>query len=83
MGGRCVESGNLHKKIINIGSLTTHSFADSNKHIGKYYILDTNDRSIESFEAKDQVIFRTYEINGEDDIIKLIKNKSNIVKSFV
>ena len=58
------------KKIINIGSLTSHSFADSNKHIGKYYILDTNDRSIESFEAKDQVIFRTYEINGEDDIIK-------------
>lgn len=59
------------KKIINIGSLTTHSFADSNKHVGRYYILDTYDMSIKSFEAKDQVLFRTYEINNENDIIKL------------
>lgn len=57
-----------NKKIINIGSLTTHSFADSNKHVGRYYILDTKDMSIESFEAKDQVLFRTYEINNENDI---------------
>lgn len=59
-----------NKKIINIGSLTTHSFADSNKHVGKYYILDTKDMLIKSFEAKDQVLFRTYEINNENDIIK-------------
>lgn len=58
------------KKIINIGSLTTHSFADSNKHIGRYYILNTYDMSIESFEAKDQILFRTYEINNENDVIK-------------
>lgn len=67
-----------NKQIINIGSLTTHSFADSNKHIGKYYILDTNDRSIESFEAKDQVLFRTYEINNENDIINF-KEQLSIV----
>ena len=34
------------KKIINIGSLTTHSFAYSNKQVGRYYILDTKNMSI-------------------------------------
>lgn len=72
------------KRIINIGSLTTHSFADSNNHIGCYYILNTDDMSIESFTSKDQVLFRTYNINNKNDINDFIdKLDENTFKKIV
>lgn len=63
-----------NKLIINIGSLTTHGFADSNLHVGHFAILDTSTNNIEYFDAKDQVLFRTYNVLSKADINKLVEN---------
>lgn len=63
-----------NKKIINIGSLTTHSFADSNNHIGACYIFDTETNELDRYEIPNQTLFRTYEINSKEDIKALEDN---------
>ena len=60
-----------NKKIINIGSLTTHSFSDVDDHLGACYILDTNTGKIERFINPYQILFKSYEINTLDDINKV------------
>ena len=55
------------KQIYNIGSLTTHSFADSNQHYGGCYILDTDTFEIKFFKNPYQILFRTYNIKTNDD----------------
>lgn len=82
----CMESiyNKANKQILNIGSLTTHSFADSNKHIGHFAILDTDDMKIETINSSDQIVFRTYEVLNENDVEnlkeKLLENFKKIVK---
>lgn len=56
-----------NKQIYNIGSLTTHSFADSNNHYGACYVLDTNTGNIEKIINPYQILFRTYNISSNKD----------------
>lgn len=65
------DSMETNKKIINIGSLTTHSFSDVDDHLGACYILDTNTGKIERFINPYQILFKSYEINTLDDINKV------------
>jgi len=72
-----------NKKIINIGSLTTHSFADSNKHMGACYILDINTFELISYINPYQILFLTYSINTKNELIETlneIKNKMHMLK---
>lgn len=66
-----------NKQIYNIGSLTTHSFADSNKHYGGCYILDTDTFEIKFFKNPYQILFRTYDIKSDDDEINLHDTLNN------
>jgi len=62
-----------NKKIINIGSLTSHSFADSNYHIGACYIFDTDKLLLQQYVNPCQIMFRTIQINNISDIKKIQK----------
>ena len=53
------------KEIYNIGSLTTHSFADNNEHIGKCFVYDTESKKLFQFLNPYSILFRTYEISKE------------------
>lgn len=71
------------KKIINIGSLTTHSFADSNNHLGKCYILDTKTLEITDIENPHQIIFRAFSYTEPIKLheeLKAIQHLNTIVK---
>lgn len=60
-----------NKLIMNIGSLTTHSFADSNNHVGSFYVYDTDTdiwvRHINPY----QILFRYYIIENQKDLEEL------------
>lgn len=71
------------KKIINIGSLTTHSFADSNNHLGKCYILDTDTFEITDIINPHQILFRAFSYDEPIKLheeLKAIKDLNSIVK---
>lgn len=82
----CMESiyNKANKQILNIGSLTTHSFADSNKHVGHFAILDTDSMNVETINSSDQIVFRTYEVLNESDVEnlkeKLLEDFKKIIK---
>ena len=56
------------KLICNIGSLTTHSFADSNAHIGGCYIFDTDTNKIETFINPHQILFRSIDVSSNESL---------------
>lgn len=66
-----------NKLVINIGSLMSHSFSDSNKHIGACYIYDTDTEELIRYNLRNKPVFRTYEINSNDDINTLINSINN------
>lgn len=57
-----------NKKIYNIGSLTTHSFADSNNHVPACYIFNTETEEIEQIVNPYGILFKYYTIATETDI---------------
>lgn len=63
-----------NKRIYNIGSLTSHSFADSNNHVPACWILDTETEMIEQINNPHAILFKTEIINDENDIITLIRS---------
>ena len=56
------------KRIYNIGSLTSHSFADSNNHIPACYILNTETEEIEQISNPHAIVFKSYEIINDNDL---------------
>lgn len=56
------------KRIFNIGSLTSHSFADSNNHIPACYILDTETGEIEQISNPHAILFKSYEVSDKNDL---------------
>ena len=62
------------KKIYNVGSLTSHSFADSNNHVPACYIFDTDNGNLEQFVNPHSILFKSYNINGLEDIQSVCKD---------
>ena len=56
------------KRIFNIGSLTSHSFADSNNHVPACYILDTESGEIEQISNPYAILFKSYIIANKVDL---------------
>lgn len=62
-----------NRQIYNIGSLTSHSFADSNNHIPACYILNTNNNAIRLINNPHAILFKSYVINNDNDLYKIKK----------
>lgn len=71
-----------NKLICNIGSLTSHSFADSNKHKPACYILNTETFEIEQICNPHAIIFKSYEIFNNDDITAMISDLTSNNNSY-
>ena len=56
------------KRIFNIGSLTSHSFADSNNHVPACYVLDTETEEIEQISNPHAILFKSYNIFNKTDL---------------
>lgn len=71
------------KEIFNIGSLTSHSFADSNNHIPACWIYDTNTRKLTCIENPHAILFITEIVEDESDINSLVHSLPVINKAIL
>lgn len=70
---KLVFNGHIHKSslygnVVNVGSVTTHSFADDNDNVPQCYIFDTETLNLQTFKPKICPLFRKFEINSVDDL---------------
>lgn len=76
---KLVFNGHIHKpsiigNIINVGSTTTHSFADDNDTVPQCYIFDTETLDLQTFKPIICPLFRKIEISNYDELIQQINN---------
>jgi predicted phosphodiesterase len=62
-----VFNGHIHKpsikgNVVNVGSISTHSFADDNDAIPQCYIFDTDTMNLQTFKLNICPLFRKFEI---------------------
>lgn len=74
---KVVFNGHIHKSsmngnVINVGSTTTHSFADDNDWFPQAYIFDTETMNLQTFINPNCPLFRSYEVNSYDQIDQVI-----------
>lgn len=62
------------KRIYNIGSLTSHSFADSNNHNPACWIFDTETGIIEQVNNPHAIVFKSYVINNNDEVAVMLND---------
>lgn len=79
-------NGHIHKhsvvntsdnKVINVGSMTSMSFSDSNSYIPGVMIYDTETRKFEFFENPWAVLFRKYYIKDMKHLVDIIGRNIN------
>ena len=71
---KLVFNGHIHKSsikgnVINVGSISTHSFSDDNDSVPQCYIFDTDTLNLTSFKPTMCPLFRKFEI--KDDLSEL------------
>ena len=71
------------KKIYNIGSLTSHSFADSNDHYPACWIFDTDTQELISYKNPHAILFRSYNIFSEEDKLFMINDLQHISNKII
>lgn len=77
---KLVFNGHIHKSsifsnIINVGSCTTHSFADDTNWIPNIYVFDTETLDLKNISNDICPLFRTYEIDNIMDLNNIIIQK--------
>lgn len=75
-----IKSKDNEKMIFNIGSIMSHSFADSNNHIGSFYVYDTETDEWKKFINPYQILFRYYIIESEEDLLN-VRDKLSILQN--
>lgn len=76
---KLVFNGHIHKSdifgnIINVGSCTTHSFADDNNWEPHAYIFDTKTLNLESFNNLSCPLFRSYNITDTEHLNNILNS---------
>ena len=71
---KLVFNGHIHKSsikgnVVNVGSISTHSFSDDNDSVPQCYIFDTDTLNLTSFKPTMCPLFRKFEI--KDDLSEL------------
>ena len=78
---KLVFNGHIHKpsisgNVINIGSISTHSFSDDEEAVPQCYIFDTNTMDLKTFKPTICPLFRKLEIKDNNDLLSQL-NKLN------
>ena len=76
---KLVFNGHIHKpsiegNIINVGSITTHSFSDDEDSVPQCYIFDTNTLDLRIFKPTICPLFRRVDIETIEDLKSFISN---------
>lgn len=83
-----VFNGHVHAcskfaNIVNVGSITTHSFADSTDSVPTCYIFDTVTQELKEFENKICPLFRKIKIDTIEEANDYIKEAENSTYNFI
>lgn len=83
-----VFNGHIHKSsisgnVINVGSITTHSFADDNDSLPKCYIFDTDTNNLEVIASNICPLFRKIEIDTLQQLKDLFTTFSDEYKYII
>lgn len=63
-----------NKLIYNIGSLTSHSFADNEDYVPSCWIFDTDTLKLSRFKNPHAIMFKSYEVHDEKAIAEMYSN---------
>lgn len=82
---KLVFNGHIHKSsifnnVVNIGSVTTHSFSDDNESVPQAYIFNTETLNLETFKNKACPLFRKIEITDLQQLQNYITNLDDYYK---
>ena len=75
-----VFNGHIHKSsiinnVVNVGSITTHSFSDDENCVPQCYIFDTNTMDLKTFKSNICPLFRKVNINNSIKELKSVINE--------
>ena len=70
---KLVFNGHIHKpsiknNVINVGSITTHSFSDDDKSVPTCYLFDTDTLDLKQYKSSICPLFRKFDINNIDEL---------------
>lgn len=76
---KLVFNGHIHKpsimgNVVNVGSVTTHSFADDELAVPQCYIFDTTNLNLTTFKPTICPLFRKLEINNTQELLSKLSN---------
>lgn len=76
---KLVFNGHIHKpsiknNVINVGSITTHSFSDDEESVPTCYIFDTKTLNLQQFRSSISPLFRKITINNMDELINRLNS---------
>lgn len=82
---KLVFNGHIHKNsvlknVVNVGSVTTHSFSDDNETVPQCYIFNTETLNLEVFKNKACPLFRKIEVQSLEDLEQQIQNLDDYYK---
>lgn len=82
---KLVFNGHIHKpsimgNVVNVGSITTHSFSDDETTVPQCYIFDTNTMDLQTFKSNLCPLFRKIEI--KDNVSELQNYIMNLDNSY-
>lgn len=69
-----IHKPSIYKNIINVGSISTHSFADDNCSVPQCYIFDTDTLNLQTFRPTMCPLFRKVEVQTQQDLTNYISN---------
>lgn len=83
-----VFNGHIHKasickNVVNVGSATTHSFADDNESVPQCYVFDTNTLDLQTFRPTICPLFRKLDITSLADLSDKLNSLSDDYKYII
>ena len=71
---KLVFNGHIHKpsikgNVVNVGSISTHSFSDDNDAVPQCYVFDTNTLNLQTYKPTMCPLFRKVEVSTEDELV--------------
>lgn len=71
---KLVFNGHIHKpsikgNVVNVGSISTHSFSDDNDAVPQCYVFDTDTLNLQTYKPTMCPLFRKVEVSTEDELV--------------
>lgn len=83
-----VFNGHIHKpsilgNVVNVGSVTTHSFSDDNNSVPQCYIFDTQTMNLNTYKPTVCPLFRKMEVQTQQELLNYLTNLDSTYKYII